>query len=186
MASAMFELVIFSLPSFVWIRRLRRSGWSRQESLRAAGLRWGTLGGYAVALALAIPVAAIAFVLLDVIQTHVLHGGSKNITGAPTSAGDYLAVIVLAVAEEMLFRGFVAGVLFRRLGPRRGNVYQALIFLAPHTLLLLISTSLWPLLPLQFIAGLVLGWLRERSGSIGPSSLLHTLTNLLPAVLFGL
>lgn len=186
MASALLELVVFSLPSLIWTRRLRRSGWSRTESLSAAGLRWGTPSAYAVALALVIPVTAVAVVLLNVIPGHVLHGGSKNITSTPSTVGDYVGVVLLAVAEEMLFRGFIASVLFRRLGFRKGNLIQALIFVAPHTLLLLVSLSLWPLLPLQFIAGWVLGWLRERSGSIGPSCLLHALTNVLPALLFGL
>jgi len=116
----------------------------------------------------------------------VLHGGSKNVVGAPSSAADYVAIVLLALAEEMFFRGFVASLLFRRLGFQKGNLLQAVIFLAPHTLLLLVSVSLWPLLPLQLITGWVLGWLRERSGSIGPGWLAHALANLLPAILFGL
>lgn len=168
MASAMFELVIFSLPSVMWVRRLRRSGCSRDQALRATGLQWGTRSGYALALLAVIPVTALASILLTVIPSHVLHGGTRNVVGAPATASDYLAIIVLAVAEEMLFRGFVAGVLFRRFGFRRGNVLQALVFFAPHTLLLLVSLSLWPLLPLQLIAGWVLGWLREHSGIASP------------------
>ncbi len=186
MGSAVFELVIFSLPSLIWARRLRNSGRSRHDSLAAVGLQRGAGSGYLLALALGIPATALAVVLLKIVPSHVLHGGSKNIVGAPSSAGDYLAIVLLALAEEMLFRGFLAGWLFRRYGFETGNILQALIFLAPHTLLLLVSLSLWPLLPLQLVAGWVLGWLRERSDSIGPCWLTHALTNLLPAVLFGL
>lgn len=186
MTSALFELLIFSLPSLVWMRRLKRSGSSQAQALDAAGLRWGTRSDYEVALLLAIPGAALGGLLLGLIPSHVLHGSSKNIVGAPHSAGDYFAIVCLALAEEVLFRGFLAGVLFRRFGFRRGNALQALIFLAPHTLLLLVSLSLWPLLPLQLIAGWFLGWLRWRSGSIGAPWLAHALTNLIPALLFGL
>ncbi len=186
MASSLLELVIFSLPSMIYVRRRRRSGDSQEHALSVVGLRSGTRSSYALALALVIPVTALAAILLNLIPSHVLHGGSKNVVGAPSSAGDYVAIVVLALAEEMLFRGFVAGVLFRRLGFRLGNICQALIFLAPHMLLLLVSVSLWPLLPLQLIAGWLLGWLRERSDSIGPCWLAHALTNLIPAVLFGL
>lgn len=186
MASALFELVILSLPSAFWTRRLRRSGTSRRQSLGAAGLRLGAPPVYVLALVLVIPVTALAAVLLNVIPRHVLHGGSRNIVGAPSSAGDYAAIVLLALAEEMFFRGFVAGLLFKRVGFRKGNLLQALIFLAPHTLLLLVSLSLWPLLVLQLVAGWALGWLRERSGSIGPGWVAHALTNLLPALLFGL
>ncbi len=186
MASALVELVIFSLPSWIWARRLRRSGWSRTRARKAVGLQWGTRSAYALAIAVVIPVAALGALLLAKIPAHLLHGSSGNITGPPTTTGDYVAILLLALAEEMLFRGFIAGLLFKHLGFRRGNVLQALIFLAPHVLLLLVSLALWPLLPLQLIAGWVLGWLRKRSDSVGPPSVAHALTNLLPAVLFGL
>jgi membrane protease YdiL (CAAX protease family) len=124
MASAMFELVLFSLPSMIWTRRLRRSGSTQRQALGAAGLQWGTRSGYQLALALVLPVAALAAILLATIPPHILHGGSQNITGAPTTASGYVAIIVLAIAEEMLFRGFIAGVLFRRLGFRKGNALQ--------------------------------------------------------------
>lgn len=186
--SAVLELVILSLPSLIYVRRLRRSGRSKHASLSAVGLRPGTQSTYALALGLVIPVTALAAILLQLIPTSVLHGGSKNITvaGVPSTAGDYAAVVLLALAEEMLFRGFVAGLLFRRFGFRTGNIIQALIFLMPHLLLLLVSLRLWPLLPLQLTAGWVLGWLRQRSDSIGPGWLAHALVNLLPALLFGL
>jgi len=72
------------------------------------------------------------------------------------------------------------------LGFAVGNTIQALLFLAPHLLPLPVSVILWPILPLQLAAGFALGWLRWRSGSIGPCWLAHALTNLLPALLFGL
>ncbi len=186
MASAIFELVIFSLPSLLWARKIKRAGSSRSQALGVVGVRLGARSGYALALALAIPGTVLAALLLGFVPGHVLHGGSKNIVGAPTNAGGYLALVLLALAEEMLFRGFVAGLLFKRFGFRAGNVLQALAFFAPHTLLLLVSFSLWPILPLQLIAGWALGWLRDRSGSIGPCWLAHAITNLLTAVIVGL
>lgn len=186
MTSALFELVIFSLPSLMWTRRLRRSGSSRAQARDAVGLRRGSRLDYVVALLLVIPGTALGGLLLGLIPGHVLHGGSKNLVGAPHSPADYLAIVTLALAEEMLFRGFLAGLLFRRFGFRAGNILQALVFVAPHTLLLVVSRSLWPLLPLQLTAGWFLGWLRQRSGSIGPPCLAHALSNLMPALLFGL
>ncbi len=186
MSSAIFELVIFSLPSLIWRRRLVRSGGSHTQALGAIGLRRGTRSDYALALALAILGTAVGSLLLGLVPSHILHGGSKNIVGAPSDAAGCTAVVLLALAEEMLFRGFLAGLLFRRFGFRSGNLLQSLIFLAPHTLLLLVSPALWPLLPLQMVAGWVLGWLRARSDSIGPCWLLHALINLMPAILLGL
>ena len=61
---------------------------------------------------------------------------------------------------------------------------QAVIFLLAHLPLLLVSPGLWPLLPLQFGAGWVAGWLRYRSGSILPGWLSHSLINTLVAAAF--
>jgi len=186
MTSALFELVLFSLPSLIWTRRLRRAGSPQVDALGTVGLRPGAPSDYPLAIALGLAGAALGALLLSAIPSHLLHGGSKNIVGAPSGVGDYVAIVLLALAEEMLFRGWVAGWLFTRLGFRSGNTVQALIFLAPHTLLLLVNVSFWPILPLQLIAGWALGWLRKHSGSIGPCWLAHALTNLLPALLFGL
>ncbi|MFZ0088485.1 MAG: CPBP family intramembrane glutamic endopeptidase [Solirubrobacteraceae bacterium] len=183
MGSAVFELILFSLPSLLYARRLRRSGANRLEVRTVVGLQSGSRADYLLAVVIAPLGIALALLLLNLIPTHVLHGGSKNIVGAPDTAGGYAAIVLLALAEEMLFRGFLAGLLFRRFGFGTGNAIQATLFLAPHMLLLLVSASLWPILPLQFIAGWVLGWLRQRSDSIGPPWLLHSLTNLAAALL---
>jgi hypothetical protein len=103
--------------------------------------------------------------------------------GTTHTASGALAIVVLALAEEVFFRGLLAGLLIRWLGFPRGNALQALIFLAPHCLLLLAGTTLWPILPAQLIAGWLLGWLRDRSGSIGPPTLAHTAANLLAALM---
>ena len=183
MGSAIFELILFSLPSLLYAQRLRSSGVDRLEARRVVGLQPGRRTDYLLAAVIAPLGIALALLLLNLIPTHVLHGGSKNIVGAPDTAGGYAAIVLLALAEEMLFRGFLAGLLFRRFGFTTGNAIQATLFLAPHLLLLLVSTSLWPILPLQLTAGWVLGWLRQRSNSIGPPWLLHSLTNLAAALL---
>lgn len=182
MGSAIAELLLLSLPSLLYARRLRRSGWDRHEALRAVGLRCGSRRAYALALIL-VPIAGgLAIVLVGLIPSSILHGHSKNVVGTPTTATGYAGIVVLALAEEMLFRGFLAGLLFRRYGFQIGNAIQATVFLAPHLLLLLVSPRLWPILPLQLIAGWTLGWLRNRSDSIAPGWLLHALINLLPAL----
>lgn len=99
-----------------------------------------------------------------------------------STPGGYVQTALLAAAEEVLFRGLLAGWLMRRLGIAAGNLLQALAFLAPHLLLLLISTAFWPLLPVQFAAGWLLGLLRYKSGSIGPPALAHAAANILAAL----
>lgn len=64
------------------------------------------------------------------------------------------------------------------------NALQSLAFLLPHLLLLTISTRFWPLLIAQLIGGWIYGWLCDRSNSILPGWLAHSLGNALGALLF--
>jgi membrane protease YdiL (CAAX protease family) len=85
--------------------------------------------------------------------------------------------------EELLFRGLIAGALSRRLSFLWANVSQAVIFLLPHLLILLVEPGAWPFLPLVFVGALTLGWLRIRSGSILGSTLVHASGNMTIALI---
>lgn len=37
---------------------------------------------------------------------------------------------------------------------------------------------MWPILVVQFIAGLAMGWLRNRCGSFVPGAVVHSLMNI--------
>jgi uncharacterized protein len=89
------------------------------------------------------------------------------------------AVLATGIPEEILFRGLIAGALFRRLPFWKANLIQALIFTMPHLLILLVAPSLWPLATLvPMAAGLVTGWLRFSSGSFLPGAIVHAASNL--------
>jgi membrane protease YdiL (CAAX protease family) len=92
--------------------------------------------------------------------------------------------IFVALGEEIFFRGFIGGLLIRRLGFQIGNLLQSIIFLLPHLLILTVSTTLWPILIPQFIAGWIYGLLLYKSGSILPSWVAHSLSNAFGAVAF--
>jgi membrane protease YdiL (CAAX protease family) len=86
-------------------------------------------------------------------------------------------VVVLPLAEEVLFRGFLfTGVLHSRLGPVGAVVLTAL---------------LWSLMHVQydaygigtiFVSGLLLGYARLKTGSLYVTILLHGLMNLLATI----
>ena len=66
----------------------------------------------------------------------------------------------------------------------KANLIQALIFLAPHLLILLVTPKAFLLLPVGVLGlALLAGWLRIRSGSIGPGLLLHGLGNTFVGIL---
>jgi membrane protease YdiL (CAAX protease family) len=87
-------------------------------------------------------------------------------------------VVTTGFAEEFLFRGLIAGSLSRRLSLLWANVCQALIFLAPHLLVLRVMPELWPVIPIVFLGSLFFGWVRIKSGSILGSWLIHAAANV--------
>jgi membrane protease YdiL (CAAX protease family) len=63
--------------------------------------------------------------------------GIATLTVAPSAFAIIVVVafIQTGLAEELLFRGFMAKRLIALLGFQRGNALQALLFVAPHLLL---------------------------------------------------
>lgn len=84
-----------------------------------------------------------------------------------------LAVLVVGlvapVCEEILFRGVVFRILWKRLGRPGAFVLSAILFSAAHM-------DLAHALPLAAV-GMVLAWLVSRSGSLYPGMILHALIN---------
>lgn len=96
-------------------------------------------------------------------------------------------LLVVALPEELFYRGFVqtalaraapgrgVGVLGARLGS--GFLLTQLLFAAGH----LVVLQPWRLG--TFFPGLLFGWLRERTGSVAAPVVLHALSNLFLLVL---
>ncbi len=148
---------------------------------------WRNLGEAALVLLILAGVATVAFRL---IPPGALQGEGMNTaayTGWSRSPGSLALIFLLellnrALPEEVFFRGWLGGWLVRRVGFWVGNTLQALAFLLPHLMLLTLTLALWPIIVLQFVAGWLQGWLRWRSDSVIPSTLVHTITNVLGAL----
>jgi uncharacterized protein len=185
MIGSILELVIFSVPSVLYMRAARRRGCSPRDSRAAVGWQIGDPTAYGPAIAITAALLPVTYLALRAISNEpITTPAHLHVTyGQASTVGGYVAIAPLALAEEVLFRGFVAGIAFRRYGFAAGNVIQAFVFLAPHLLLLLVSTALWPLLPLQLLAGWLLGLLRWKSSSVGPGAVAHIAANVLAPLL---
>jgi membrane protease YdiL (CAAX protease family) len=93
----------------------------------------------------------------------IIGGVSKEQTAA---LGIYL---VLAVAEETIFRGYIQPRLQSQIGQRWGWLATAGLYMLwqlPGRIWIMPFTSLWVVLAVSLIQGLLLGWIMQKSGHV--------------------
>ena len=174
----MTEFVLFCVPALVYVVvQARGKGRAVTSALARVGASWGSAPAYGWALLLLLPLLLTAWLTIVLIPADVLDTPGVSIARL-TTVGVAIGVVLRAVGEEVFFRGLLGGVLVRRLGFVWGNLLQAVLFLVPHLALLLIDTRLWPVLPVQFAAGWLLGWLRHKTGTFVPGAVMHAAVNI--------
>lgn len=88
-----------------------------------------------------------------------------------------MIAVVPAVTEEIAFRGLVQHWMNVAVGSRKAILYASLLFTALH---------FNPLAaPYLLAVGLVLGWVKNKTGSLYPSMTIHFMHNLAVLELFG-
>lgn len=168
----MIEFLLFLCPSVLYILVRRKSlGVSRARA--HVGWRWGSWQAAGLSLVLFPVLLGIGYLGIRLVSA-----SSLTLPGVVLVHGVSGAAILRAVGEEIFFRGFLGGLFFRRWGLWVGNTLQAALFLVPHLVLLSFDVHLWPILPVQFLGGWILGAVRFRSGSIVECSVLHAALNV--------
>lgn len=115
-------------------------------------------------------------------------GAVREFAGQPLTVRNVLralefGLLATGLGEELLFRGLIGGWLGRRMRFWPANGIQAFIFTLPHLPLLTEAPQLWPFIFLgPFLMGLLLGWLRLKSGSIFPGWIVHGMGNVFVAI----
>jgi len=174
--------VIPFLVYFLWHRF--RHGRGLGEVARRAGLqvgdpRWILYCGIA-----AVGVALALLLFPPSVETMVREGSAwrdfagLGFSGTSLTMALLYGVVKTGFAEEFLFRGLIAGSLGRRLSLTWANVAQALIFLLPHLILLVVMPEAWPILVIVLAGALFTGHARIRSGSILGPWLMHATANV--------
>ena len=96
-------------------------------------------------------------------------------------------LVVVALPEELFFRGFLLGLLERRFPPRRrvlgGGIGLALVLSSLTFALVHVPKAGNPLDLATFFPGLLFGWMRSATGSILASTLSHAGSNVLVRLL---
>jgi membrane protease YdiL (CAAX protease family) len=96
-------------------------------------------------------------------------------------------MLVVALPEELFFRGFLLGLLEKRFPPKRrilgGGVGWALVLSSLAFALIHIPKDGDPRVLATFFPGLLFGWMRSATGSILASTIAHGSSNILIRVL---
>lgn len=91
------------------------------------------------------------------------------------------------IAEEILFRGFVAKKLIKNLGFLKGNILQALVFALPHFVIRGSASLVDITLRIinAFLLGYTFGYIvdRKSNGSIMPVMIAHILINMVSSLI---
>jgi membrane protease YdiL (CAAX protease family) len=155
---------------------------------RAGGKALGLRPPDRLSLLLVPPLFVAGIMALALVNATVglLMGGFENpqveaLTGGAALAPSEVLLLLILVAgvvpfaEELFFRGLVYPLMRRDLGPALAIPLNAALFALVHVIP--------QLLPGLFVIGLILTYLRERSGSIWPGVLYHALQNGLALLL---
>ena len=116
--------------------------------------------------------------------TKVLHvpgaDSFNKLRDAGISDGSLIVTFCLfpAVLEEIAYRGLMQHWLQTAIAPWKALVLASFLFAVTHLSLLS--------LPYLFLVGLLLGWAKQRTGSLYPSMLIHFLHNLVVIEFFSL
>jgi membrane protease YdiL (CAAX protease family) len=190
-ASALLQLAMIAGLPFLgyWTYQRWRHRRTFREIARRAGLQVGDPKYLLYSAAFALLGAAILIIWDPPLDALTRRGSAQHqFVGLGFSVRAITlaflnGVVQTALAEEVLFRGLIAGSLARRLPLLWANLAQAAIFLLPHLAILSFAPELWGILPVVFVGALTFGWIRIKSGSILGSWLMHASGNVTMALI---
>ncbi|MDO5075746.1 CPBP family intramembrane glutamic endopeptidase [Corynebacterium sp.] len=174
----MVELLLFSIPTIAYLAWHRNS---LREAARVMGFARPRPKDLTLAVITALVLAALSWPIIRLIPPEVL--SSPNIALPTITALSLVSTAARAAGEEILFRGFLQGLLGQRLGALPTIAIVSALFLLPHVPLLLVSWSLVGLVALQFVAGVGMCYLRHITGNIAAPTIVHVVLNVSQAFL---
>ena len=145
---------------------------------------------FAISLCIALAIAISMSLVLDPLLPDDIQLANERFRGQGIKAfipAIVFAFIATALAEEILFRGFIGKRLCGKLGFYVGNTLQAILFGVLHgaTMFPALGIAI-PLLVIIFTGtlGWLMGYINEKSnGSIIPSWLIHGVSNLYAVII---
>lgn len=189
--NSIVQLVLFSvIPLSWWLIKVRKKeGFFHWIGLKKPVLERNKKQFYLIFLLVSVLFLATSFIVPLLVQTNDLATSQFEGKNVSTFIGILIySFIQTGLSEEILFRGFLGKRLISKFGFTIGNLAQAILFGGLHGLLVFSSTGLVETILVMFYTGsigFVMGWMNEKKagGSIVPSWLLHSISNLSMALL---
>lgn len=195
--SAVLQLSIFTLIPFIVYLIINKSA---KGFLNYIGLI--KTSKKAILLSLGISIVFVASTLVLVVMNsnvRMVMTTPPSITGKLHQMGlNTVSIITLiftacfktSFAEEILFRGFIAKRLMKKMGYLKGNILQSVIFALMHIVLFAVLTKsnmgfLLYIFALSGIGAFLIGYVKEKygNGSIIPGWVAHGLGNLISYII---
>lgn len=182
-------LTLYALAALLLVRRSRWSEIRLAKPRHGSALLWGlglalvwVAGSYAV---LESTLGASSANFLFVMARQQTSYGVIDATNAwryfPVAAAGYCSLSPLC--EELFFRGVLLRALERRLARHPANAVQGLLFGAIHLaylwLVVFDAALIVTMVPLIALAGMIYGWVAQKTGSVFPAMIVHAWCNLL-------
>lgn len=188
-SSALLQLVIFSaIPCLWWFITARNEhsffNWIGLKRIKTEN----TIRFWLVLFGTIIITCLIMGVLMPIVLGDTTSATSQFAGKGMKALPEILlfAVIQTALSEEVVFRGFIGKRCIARFGFAMGNSMQALLFGLLHGVMMIGAVGIWRAMLAILLTGGI-GWLegylneRKAGGSIIPSWIFHSISNLLSA-----
>jgi len=174
--SSIFGLMLVQclvfIPVLFLISNFRLQDYKQTLALRSFSKYW-LVRGVILFIAYTILAAVVEWLMVSEVDEFILLlNGSRSFKVA-------FAIVVLApICEELIFRGYLFKVLRPTwLGASGTIVLSSALFMFFHY-----GQYQWPILVSIFLFSILLGYLREKSGSVYLPMIMHALNNLISAV----
>lgn len=193
--------VLFLYAPMVFLSRRKEDLYD--YGFRAEPIKRGLLTALA-AVGVIFPIFAVGYFVFYEVACHssvlkelvprnmcVRYGGFDNLH-APAMTWSFaefclVQMLVVALPEELFFRGFLLGLLEKRFPPKRrllgGGIGLALVLSSLAFALIHLPKDGDPRVLATFFPGLMFGWMRSATGSILASTVTHGASNILIRIL---
>lgn len=179
-ALTLFALIAIHtiMAATVWLFAVKKrgAGWDTL-GIRANGLRWPTIAGWAaLGLGMSIVSTSVYAMIVTALGIEWLQPQSpisdELLGQGPSRALSVGILVALGPAvEEVFFRGFLLAALVQSIGTAPGIAAASAVFAVAHG-------DISVVLPV-FLSGAILSWLYVRTGSLWPAFLAHSAQNSL-------